>query len=478
MAISTLWVNQRRVSLSLPPSQRVVDLLRRDLSLVGTKEGCREGDCGACMVLWGRREGARTLYRSVNSCLLPTGEIDGSHILTIEGLSAEGTTAVQKVLEEAGVVQCGFCSPGFVVALTGFLLNSPRLDPSLGREALGGNLCRCTGYASLCRGIEALCSLWDREDFEESGRRGLLARMEWLVARKVLPPWVPSLAEALPELPPPSRLLGSLPVGGATDLLVQREALPSPLFLSRKPSLQGIRRSGEFLSLGGGVNLEELRFSPLVAELFPGLPTALLSVASPPIRARATLAGNLVNASPIGDLSLILLSLGSSLRLVKGTSRRTLPLERFFLAYRKVDLLPGELVERVLIPIPVEESRFFFEKVSRRERLDIASVNLSSLFLLRKNRLEEARLAAGGVAPIPLLLSKTSTLLLSSPLSPELIREAGETAKGEVAPIDDVRGSALYKAHLLGRLVAAVLLRLAPEQAPHLERLVLEEKGG
>ncbi|HPB56628.1 MAG TPA: 2Fe-2S iron-sulfur cluster-binding protein, partial [Candidatus Aminicenantes bacterium] len=269
MAISTLWVNQRRVSLSLPPSQRVVDLLRRDLSLVGTKEGCREGDCGACMVLWGRREGARTLYRSVNSCLLPTGEIDGSHILTIEGLSAEGTTAVQKVLEEAGVVQCGFCSPGFVVALTGFLLNSPRLDPSLGREALGGNLCRCTGYASLCRGIEALCSLWDREDFEESGRRGLLARMEWLVARKVLPPWVPSLAQALPELPPPSRLLGSLPVGGATDLLVQREALPSPLFLSRKPSLQGIRRSGEFLSLGGGVNLGELRFSPLVTELFP-----------------------------------------------------------------------------------------------------------------------------------------------------------------------------------------------------------------
>lgn len=478
MGISTFWVNQRRVSLSLSPSQRVVDLLRRDLSLVGTKEGCREGDCGACMILWGRREGAQTLYRSVNSCLLPAGEIDGSHILTIEGLSTEGTTPVQKALEEAGVVQCGFCSPGFVVALTGFLLNSPRLDSSLAREALGGNLCRCTGYASLGRGIEALCSLWEKGEFEESGRRGLLARMEWLVARKVLPPWVPSLAQALPDPPPPSHRRGALPVGGATDLLVQRETLSSPLFLSRKPSLQGIRRSGEFLSLGGGVNLEEFRLSPLVTDLFPELSTALLSVASPPIRARATLAGNLVNASPIGDLSLILLSLGSSLRLVKGNSRRILPLERFFLAYRKVDLLPGELVERILIPLPTEGSRLFFEKVSRRERLDIASVNLSALLLLKEGHLEEARLAAGGVAPVPLLLSKTSALLLSSPLSPGLIREAGETAKGEVTPIDDVRGSALYKTHLLGRLVAGVLLRLAPEQAPLLENLVLEEKGG
>ena len=226
------------------------------------------------------------------------------------------------------------------------------------------------------------------------------------------------------------------------------------------------------------MNLEEFRLSPLVADHFPELSTALLSVASPPIRARATLAGNLVNASPIGDLSLILLSLGSSLRLVKGNSRRTLPLERFFLAYRKVDLLPGELVERILIPLPTEGSRLFFEKVSRRERLDIASVNLSALLLLKEGHLEEARLAAGGVAPVPLLLSKTSALLLSSPLSPGLIREAGETAKGEVTPIDDIRGSALYKTHLLGRLVAGVLLRLAPEQAPLLENLVLEEKGG
>jgi xanthine dehydrogenase small subunit len=478
---------------TLPSGLAVLDLLRRERRLPGTREGCREGDCGACLVLLGEPQGAEVRYRPVNSCLLPLGELAGRHLVTIEGLNppsgpgpAPALNPIQESFVLEGATQCGFCTPGFIVALTGYFLGNDRPDPESAEDAVAGNLCRCTGYASIRRAIARL--------LEQHRALPAGPPLERCVGWGIVRPWMreaPARLEALRQEPagtPPQSVAAQAGAGtvaatapvlvaGGTDLFVQRpESLEdAPLvFLSEQDLGRTWVRDGRRY-LGAMTPMEDLCGVPPFAEY-------LSCVASGPVRHRATVGGNLVNASPIGDFTIMLLALGGVLgiRAASGAggqaALRELPLRDFYRGYKKLDLAEGEVVEWVAFAEP-GDAGFHFEKVGRRRHLDIASVNAAVFLRLDGGRIREACLAAGGVAPVPLLLARASEALRGCEAGPEALpqglRRALGLAQEEIAPISDVRGSAPYKRRLLKHLLVAAFLRLLPAEFPEETALAL-----
>jgi xanthine dehydrogenase small subunit len=483
-------LNDDLIESHLHPGTVVLDFLRTERRLTGTKEGCREGDCGACAVLLGQliREGELSVrYNAVNSCLLPLGDVEGKHLVSIEGINpvrAEGKaveeialTPVQKKMVEHGAIQCGFCTPGFVISLTGYLLGARPWSYEKAVEAVAGNICRCTGYASIKRAIADLLDyledgeVWGVQGarLEGSGAEPNKDHLRHLVACGVVPEYFLGIPERLRSLEAPGRMPRrsekTSVVAGGTDLFVQRpgQMLEGQLsFLSSTPGYRDVRIEKERLILGAGVSMEEVKDIPELKDQLPGLADELSLIASAPIRRRATLGGNIINASPIGDFTVMLLALGAVLGLNSGRADREVPLDRFFRGYKQLDMKPGEVLQ--WIAVPKQPGRFSFEKVARRRHLDIASVNSAAWISIRGNRIVRARIAAGGVAPIPLFLSRTSACLEGQEPREERIEQALDLAQEEIAPISDVRGSEQYKRLLLRQLLLAHFQKLLPEQ--------------
>jgi len=475
-------LNDESVESHLHPGTVVLDFLRADRRLTGTKEGCREGDCGACTVLLGELAGdgqSGVEYRAVNSCLLPLGDIEGKHLVSIEGINpgsrednaadAVALTPVQSRLVEHGAIQCGFCTPGFVVSLTGYLLRARSWSYEGALEAVAGNICRCTGYASIKRAIaDLLDRLGDHSRLQGGGNAPYPEHLQTLVTWGVVPEYFLTIPGRLESLKVPRRQrrpASHSVVAGGTDLFVQRpnQLLEEELsFLSSAPELHQIRVEKKRLLLGAGLSMERVKEIPELKERLPQIAEELSLIASTPIRNRATLGGNIINASPIGDFTVMLLALGAVLGLKNGTAIREVPLERFFRGYKQLDMKPGERLQ--WIALPREEGRFSFEKVSRRRHLDIASVNSAAWIEVRGNRIEKARLAAGGVAPIPLFLSRASACLEGQQLTDGRIEKALELTQTEISPISDVRGGEQYKRLLLRQLLLAHFQKLFPEQ--------------
>jgi xanthine dehydrogenase small subunit len=467
-------LNDREVETSLPTGTVALDFIRQQQKLPGTKEGCREGECGACTVLIGRSTGNEIRYKAVASCLLPLGELDGKHVVTVEGLnsSPSALTPVQQALVEEGASQCGFCTPGIVMSLTGFCLTSPQFDYQDAVDALDGNICRCTGYAPILRAVQQLCAIYAPQLDNKKSQNRIKQLVEW----KILPDYFLQIPAKLTDMeksnanvpPQPAPKTGVI-VAGATDLYVQRpeELQDKDLeFVSQRSALTGIRKKGNWLFIGAGTTVEEMKQDPLINECFPQMKTHLNLVSSTIMRNRATLAGNIVNASPIGDLTVILLALAADLCLVKDNKRRELPLKEFFKGYKKLDLKKGEIIETIEVPLPHPgcDSRFHFEKVSRRKYLDIASCNSAISLEMDGGIIHEIHLSAGGVAPIPLYLTGTCTWLRGKEVTAQHLREAMEILQQEIAPISDVRGSASYKTQLLKNLILAHFITLFPEK--------------
>lgn len=450
-------LNDRLVEVDVPDGTLALGWLRERHGLVGTKEGCGEGECGACAVLLGEREGDVVAYRAVTSCLLAVGELAGRHLVTIEGLNPpQGLNPIQQHLVDAGAPQCGFCFPGFVVSLTGYFLNSPDLARDDAIAAVDGNICRCTGYASILRAVDAM-----RARFVPllGARRDRVAQ---LVAWGILPEHFATAVARLALLPPPATVgADAVLMGGGTDLLVQRaDALVDAelSFLSRQPALRGIRREGRHLVIGGGVTVEALKHDASFRELVPDAVAVIDRFASTVIRNRATVAGNLINASPIGDVTILLLALGGEIMLAGG---RVVALRDFYRGYKQLDLARGEVVEAVRVPVGEADHRLSFEKVSPRKYLDIASVNSALRVRVQDGAWHDVALAVGGVAPVPLLARATSACLDGRPVDAGLLHEAADCLDDEIAPIDDVRGSAAYKRLLARRLLFAHGLKLS-----------------
>ncbi|MCK5117229.1 MAG: FAD binding domain-containing protein [Candidatus Aegiribacteria sp.] len=464
-------LNDKKYITGLPPGAVTLDLLRAEAGLSGTREGCKEGDCGACTVLLGTLLPHGIKYMAVNSCILPVGELHGRHLVTIEGVNPEeGLSSLQQVFVDEGASQCGFCTPGIIISLTGYLLG--RVDPDVtgAADSLAGNICRCTGYVSINKSAKTISGLIGHSPAERCTSR---EHLEWLVEKEILPPYFLGIEETLktmgtgePDTSEKSVSRNTVTVAGGTDLFAVRaeDLRNSELrFLSRKKGMKEITVLENRILIGAGATVRDIIDSGVFSDS-GNLARSLHLVASAQVRNRATVGGNIVNASPIGDLTIIFLALDAKLRISNGSDYREVQLKDFFRGYKVLDLSPGELLESLEYIAPDSDTFINFEKVAMRQHLDIASVNTAAAFRVNGGRIEKADISAGGVAPVPLYLGRTSALLSGMSISTDTAQLAVRTARSEVSPIDDVRGSAEYKKLLLGKLIAAHFVELFPRQ--------------
>ena len=304
-------LNQQTVETDLPTGSTLLDFIRYHKRLTGTKIGCREGDCGACTVLVGDFENGHLVYRSATSCLMPLGNALGKHIVTVEGVNMQHLSPVQQALVETNGTQCGFCTIGFVMSLTGFMLSGQNLTIEAGIQAVDGNICRCTGYQSIIRAIAQLV-----ESVAEVPQE---SRLQALAERQYIPAYFSEIPKRLSALK--SALIAQerrMPVdhdvilGGGSDLLVQRPGeirQRRPRLVSHESDWKTIHREGDEMVIGASATVTALAESVDMQALFPNLAAIIRLVSSTQIRNKATLAGNLVNASPIGDFSMFFLAL-------------------------------------------------------------------------------------------------------------------------------------------------------------------------
>ena len=467
--LSRFVLNDVEVDLSapaVPSGLTVLDFVRQRRRLTGTKEGCKEGDCGACVVLVGTLDGAGVRYAPMTSCMMPVAEVIGRHVVTIEGLAVEPMNTVQREIVAAGASQCGFCTPGIVVSLVGRLMDgeAPASDgeriPHEVDRALSGHLCRCTGYRSLRQATSTAFEALEKAQ----GVEGLVATGELPAYFLEIPERLRALAKEHDGL---AAATGKTVVAGGTDLYVQRgEELPAQEIVSlgaTRPELGGVELDGRQIRIGALATFEDLATSSLLLDRLPAIGPWMDLIASWQIRTRSTVGGNLINASPIGDVTVLMLALGAEAVLEEGVGvRRSLPLEDLYLGYKQLDLRPGEILVGVRVPDLGEHDHAGFEKVSKRRWLDIATVNSASRLRLEDGVVAEARLAAGGVAPVPLFLRESSALLVGRELDVETLRRVLDAVQDEIAPISDVRGSADYKRRLVHNLLIAQLTTLFP----------------
>ena len=449
-------LNQRVVRTDERPGMVLLEFIRGVACLSGTKEACREGECGACTVLVGTKQAdGSVIYKACASCLLPIGGVDGCHIVTVEGLIGEPLTLVQQHIVDNNASQCGFCTSGIVLSLTGFCLGSPALSYENAVDALDGNICRCTGYVSIRNAARALCDNLAARDTDPAQRPAAM------IAAGVVPEYFRTIPERLSKLhtDPQPPCSDAVLVAGGTDLFVQRpeQLMESDLcFLSKRRDLDYVRVDGAVLCAGGAVTIEDFRLAEAVQKHFPALSKDLLLHSSAILRNKATLTGNIVNASPIGDAGIMLLALDARLVITGAAGvRREVPLSRFFLGYKKTDLACGELVREIVIPLLPANARYNFEKVSNRATLDIAAVNTAlRLTTGPDGAIIDIRLSAGGVGPVPLMIGGLEAFYGRMP-DAETADSIAKAAEAAAKPIDDIRGSAAYKKLLLGQLVRA-----------------------
>lgn len=458
-------LNQEAITTDLPSGMVLADYIRYHESLKGTKLGCREGDCGACTVLVGTLKDGKVVYESATSCLMPLGNALGKHIVTIEGLNLDHKlNVVQQAMTDEGGTQCGFCTPGFVVSLCGWLVSGKESSEEEGVLSVGGNICRCTGYKSIERAIGQVSTKLDN--------LGTHYTLEGLVEHEFLPAYFLDIPEqlALQQANQPINLnpnpSNKVWVGGGTDLYVQRPKEMSNQSIEHawlRDDLKGIWKASGHCHIGASTSTEALKQSELIQSLSPDVPHFFNLISSLQIRNMATVAGNLVNASPIGDVAIFLLGLRSNIVLNEHGALREMPLSSFFKGYKTLDKRDSEFVQEVNFELPRRYFYFNFEKVSKRTYLDIASVNTAmSLQLTIKDVVVEAGLAVGGVAAVPKFMFKTVEYLKGKPINRAVLDKSLEIAQTEVSPISDVRGSAAYKRLLMRQLITAHYRKFFP----------------
>ncbi len=453
-------LNSETITTASNPGVTLLDFIRENKRLKGTKIGCREGDCGACTVLVGQLKDNRLVYESITSCIYPLGNVQGKHIVTVEGINLIDTLNVaQQALSDNFATQCGFCTPGFVVSMTGYAINKNESTETSCNDAISGNICRCTGYKSIERaGYELEKKLIDSQRTDN---------LDLLIEKDFIPEYFKGIPERLPTLKYIHQKSAGDVVANGTDIYVHhtdRLADEEVHLIALDPSLRYITFEGNTCSLGANTTVTDILENKRMLEMIPDLRAHLKLVSSEAIRNMGTLGGNFVNASPIGDMTIFFLALDATITLEhKIGSQRQLPLREFYQDYKIYDLKKEELLTAISFQWPASPTLFNFEKVSKRTHLDIASVNSAIQMVIAQNTIVEVHVSMGGVAPIPKYLGKTSHYLKGKNISPQTILGAERILQAEISPITDVRGTADYK-RLLGRqLFFAHFIKLFPK---------------
>lgn len=473
------------VSLAnVPPSRTLLEVLREDLACTGTKEGCGEGDCGACTVVVGEAEGDHLRYKAVNSCIKLAHSINGQALWTVEDLTGTdgGLHPAQEAMVQCHGSQCGFCTPGFVMSLFGMYQNhvckGQAITRELAQQDLSGNLCRCTGYRPIFDAAQQMAALpavaIDEADLLSKlkllapVRKGLEADLSYK-----LPRTLPDLLAARAEHPDAQLVAGCTDVG--LWVTKMHKQFSKVLDVTRVGELRRVERYSHHTAIGAAVTLSDA-FAALVADR-PQLQTFANRFAGLPVRNAGTLGGNVANGSPIGDSMPLLIALGANVVLMSIRGHRELPLEQLYTGYRKNVMAADEVLAWIKVPLPQAGEVLKAYKISKRYDDDISAVCLVVSMRLEDNQISHVSIGAGGVAATPVRAIKTEAALNGQPWTLQTVHQAITTLRAEFSPISDMRASGAYRSEVLGNLLQRFWLESQGMQQINLESFVLVEES-
>lgn len=444
------------------PTRTVLEYLREDKGLTGTKEGCAEGDCGACTVVIGELHEDGMRYRAVNSCIQFLPSLDGKQLITVEDLSNNNELhTVQQAMVDQHGSQCGFCTPGFVMSLFAMYHDQPTQEPSRSEIDLGlaGNLCRCTGYAPIVRAAQQSLTANRNDKFTQTGKQRV-EQLKSIQADTALELkcadggfYSPQNLEELSELL--HRYPQAVMVAGATDVGLwvtkHMRKLDTLIYLGAVADLKQIKLENEALMIGAAVSYTDA--SQAICRLYPKFQPVIERLGALQVRNVGTVGGNIANGSPIGDMPPGLIALGTRLVLRSKRGQRVIDLEDFFISYGKQDLQAGEFVEQVLLPKPIENQHFASYKISKRFEQDISAVCAAFSIQIEDGLIKQARVCFGGMAETPKRATACEQALNGQSWNQESITESMSAMTQDFTPLTDMRASENYRMQVAQNLL-------------------------
>ncbi|PKN80022.1 MAG: xanthine dehydrogenase [Candidatus Cloacimonetes bacterium HGW-Cloacimonetes-1] len=458
------WLNGQEQIRDIPPAMSTLDYLHHENCLFGTKCSCNEGDCGACTVVIAYLQEGAIRYEAINSCLYPMAKMHGKHLITIESLGTpEALHPIQQAMLDYRGTQCGYCTPGFVMSLFALLVTQLHPDSERILAALEGNLCRCTGYDSILKAalylsekydIKGILPAWCREVEPLIFGHQIAAEYVCKTSNFMYHTTAYYVPRNLSELfGIQNEITDYKYINGGTDIMVQinisRAQYPVLIDLSELQELNGIYLKPDGIHIGANVTYSDVLESGIIKADLPALPQIIAQIASEQIRNFGTLSGNIGNASPVADSIPTLLAHKAILKLVSAQGERTLPLDPYYLDYKKTDLQPGEIIHSIIVPRPAKGSFQSALKASKRKSVDISSVSTAIHLQVTDSIITEAILALGGVAKTPVISKMFSSLLIGKSWTKLEVEHLAQSVAAEFQPISDVRGSEQYRTKMI-----------------------------
>lgn len=457
------------------PTESLLSWLRKNMQKTGTKEGCAEGDCGACTVVIGELSGERIIYKAINACIVFLPTLHGKELLTVESLKAPDGKLhpVQQSLVDHHGSQCGFCTPGIVMSLYALYLSNG--SPHMGQinDTLAGNLCRCTGYGPI---ITAAQKMYDYPEISPeismTEKVALLKSLEATVDQEgyFAPTSKDDLAQLILDHPNAVILAGGTDVG--LWVSKQHRELAKVIYLGNVADLKQITKRNGKLHIGAAVTYAEAMDQ--IAQYYPDFGEIIRRIGATQVRNQGTMGGNIANGSPIGDSPPCLMALGAELVLRRGQKSRTIKLEDYFIAYGEQDLKPGEFIEEIILPLPTAQQYFKAYKISKRFDQDISALCMAMSFHLEGDRISNVRIAFGGMAATPKRALSCEAELEGQTWDQAQVEKAMTALETDYAPLSDMRASEDYRMQVAKNLILKAFLET--QEAPPQTRTI--EYGG